>query len=73
MIIYSNTALAFRRDVDENKIVDYIQEQFAAKIGHRESPSERMSWRNSLRCMEAVLRNAQIADDCGVLIEYVII
>jgi len=72
MIIYSNTALAFRRDVDENKIVDSIQEQFAAKIGHRESPSERMSWRNSLRCMEAVLRNAQIADDCGVLIEYVI-
>lgn len=41
-------------------------------MGHKETASERMAWRNSLRCMETVLRNSEVADDCGVLVEYVI-
>ena len=72
MIIYSNSNLAFRRDVESNHIADIIEAGFIEKIGHRESPSEKAAWRNSMQYMERVLRNSQIAEDCGVLIEYTI-
>ena len=72
MIIYSNTNLAFREDVESNRISDIIEQNFIEKIGHRESPAEKTAWRNSLQSMERVLRNSQIAEDCGVLIEYTI-
>ena len=72
MIIYSNTNLAFRQDVDSNRIADIIEANFIEKIGHRESPSEKTAWRNSMQYMERVLRNSKIGDDCGVLIEYTI-
>ena len=72
MIIYSNTNLAFRQDVDSNHIADIIEANFIEKIGHRESPAEKTAWRNSMQYMERVLRNSGIRDDCGVLIEYTI-
>ena len=70
MIIYSNTNLAFRQDVESNHIADIIEANFIDKIGHRESPAEKTAWRNSMQYMERVLRNSKIKDDCGVLIEY---
>lgn len=72
MIIYSNTNLAFRQDVESNHISDIIEANFIEKIGHRESPAEKTAWRNSMQYMERVLRNSEIAEDCGVLIEYTI-
>lgn len=72
MIIYSNTNLAFREDVDSNHIADIIEAGFVEKIGHKESPAEKTAWRNSMQYMERVLRNSKIPDDCGVLIEYTI-
>ncbi len=72
MIIYSNSNLAFREDVESNHIADIIEANFLEKIGHRESPSEKTAWRNSMQYMERVLRNSRIAEDCGVLIEYTI-
>lgn len=72
MIIYSNTNLAFRQDVESNHIADIIEANFIDKIGHRESPAEKTAWRNSMQYMERVLRNSKIKDDCGVLIEYTI-
>ena len=72
MIIYSNTNLAFRQDVESNHIADIIEANFIEKIGHRESPAEKTAWRNSMQYMERVLRNSEIAEDCGVLIEYTI-
>lgn len=72
MIIYSNTNLAFRQDVESNRIADIIEAGFIEKIGHRESPAEKTAWRNSMQYMERVLRNSDIAEDCGVLIEYTI-
>ena len=72
MIIYSNTNLAFRQDVESNHIADIIETNFIEKIGHRESPAEKTAWRNSMQYMERVLRNSKIKDDCGVLIEYTI-
>ena len=72
MIIYSNSNLAFRQDVESNHIADIIEAGFIEKIGHRESPAEKTAWRNSMQYMERILRNSQIAEDCGVLIEYTI-
>ena len=72
MIIYSNTAEAFRHDVDSNRIADIIEKLFIEKLGHREAPNEKTAWRNSLRCMESVIRNSQVANDCGIMIEYII-
>ncbi|MBQ8306081.1 MAG: DUF2075 domain-containing protein [Blautia sp.] len=72
MIIYSNTNLAFRQDVESNHIADIIEERFIERIGHREAPSEKTAWRNSMQYMERVLRNSGVGDDCGVLIEYTI-
>lgn len=72
MIIYSNTNLAFREDVESNRISDIIEKSFLEKIGHKESPAEKTAWRNSMQYMERILRNSNIAEDCGVLIEYTI-
>ncbi len=72
MIIYSNTNLAFRQDVESNRIADIIEASFVKKIGHREAPAEKTAWRNSMQYMERVLRNSEIGEDCGVLIEYTI-
>jgi DUF2075 family protein len=72
MIIYSNTNLAFRQDVESNHIADIIETNFIEKMGHRESPAEKTAWRNSMQYMERILRNSKIEDDCGVLIEYTI-
>lgn len=72
MVIYRNTNLAFREDVESNRISDIIESKFIEKIGHRESPAEKTAWRNSMQYMERVLRNSKIAEDCGVLIEYMI-
>jgi DUF2075 family protein len=72
MIIYSNSNLAFRQDVESNRIADLIEANFIEKIGHRESPQEKTAWRNSMQYMERILRNSGIPEDCGVLIEYTI-
>ncbi len=72
MILYSNTAVAFRDDVDSNQIVDKIDQKFQEKLGHCASRGEMLAWRNSLRCMESIVRNSKVADDCGIMIEYVI-
>ena len=72
MIIYNNTSLAFREDVDSNRIADIIEKKYIEKIGHKAAPAEKTSWRNSMRYMESILRKSEVADDCGVMIEYVI-
>ena len=69
MILYKDTAIGFRNDVDENKIVDILRQSFRTKLGLDPS-REFSSWFNSLRAMETVVRKSKISDDCGVLIEY---
>ena len=72
MIIYEGTATSFMDDVDSNQIDAKIEQNFVQKIGYHESPNERRAWRNSLMYMENVIRRSDIADDCGILIEYMI-
>lgn len=69
MIIYRDTAIGFRDNVDGNMIVDVLRESFRDKLGL--DPSRELSaWSNSLRAMESVVRKSEISDDCGILIEY---
>lgn len=70
MIIYQNSAKGFRESVDSNRIVQDIETEYIAKFGRHVGQGEKRSWNNSLRFMESILRNANVADDCGVLLEY---
>lgn len=72
MIIYSGTSVDFQRDVNQNQIANKIEANFISKIGYSESPNEKRAWRNSMNFMNNAIRNANIPDDCGVLIEYMI-
>jgi len=70
MIVYQSSALEFRNSVDGNRIVFEIEKQFVDKYGRRVNESEKNSWNNSLHFMETIVRKSNVADDCGILIEY---
>ena len=70
MIVYQSSAREFRNSVDNNRIVFEIEKEFVEKYGRRVNESEKNSWNNSLHFMETIVRNSNVADDCGVLIEY---
>lgn len=72
MIIYKNTAGGFKNDVDSNNIVQCIEIAMLEKFGRRVAPNEKISWQNSLGFMERVVRRSKVADDCGILVEYVV-
>ncbi|NLD17631.1 MAG: DUF2075 domain-containing protein [Tissierellia bacterium] len=72
MILYSSNARDFKNSVDENTIVESIEEAFISALGKRPAPSERRAWTNSMQFMERVVRNSQLPDDCGILIEFTI-
>ena len=70
MIVYQATRAEFTRDVLTNRIEATIGSAFKARLGHRTSPSEIASWRNSMRYMSDALQLADTPDDAGVAIEY---
>ena len=72
MILYSSSAIDFRRSVDNNTITRQIENAYTSALGRRPAPSERNAWNYSMRFMETLIRNSQVADDCGVLIEFTI-
>jgi DUF2075 family protein len=72
MIIYKNSVGGFKDDVDSNCIVESIRQEMLEKYGRRVAPNEERSWHESLGFMERVVRRSGVANDCGVLVEYVI-
>jgi len=70
VIIYQSTAKEFRDTVDGGQILPAIEEAFRTKLGRGIPPAERGAYTNSLPQMERVVRRAEIADDCGIMIEY---
>ena len=72
MIIYTNTVVGFRDDVDLNQLVPKLKETFKRRLGFVPGDSETRAWLNSLRFMESILRRSGIPNDCGVLVEYVL-
>ena len=65
MIIYKNSAEGFQDDVDNNKIVDRIDDQFLKVLGHSVPDNEKRSWNNSLNFMEKIVRLSKVPKDCG--------
>jgi DUF2075 family protein len=70
VIVYQSTAKEFRETVDEGKILPAIEEAFRTKLGRGIPPAELGAYTNSLPQMERVVRRSEIADDCGIMIEY---
>ncbi len=70
MIIYQSTAKEFRDTVDKGQILPAIEAAFRSKLGRGIPVAELGAYTNSLPQMERVVRRADIADDCGIMIEY---
>lgn len=70
MIIYQSTAKEFHEIVDSGKIIPAIENAFRLKLGRGIPPAEKGAYTNSLPQMERVVRRANVADDCGIMIEY---
>lgn len=70
MIIYSNTCGRFKEQVDTLTLTTAIVESYRQVFHRNPNQQEAHSWENSLSYMERVVRTAQVADDCGILIEY---
>src|SRR3989339_328511 len=72
MIIYKSSIKKFVDDVFANRIDEEIENACLRNLGRSILKTEGASWRHSLGYMERVVREAELPDDCGVLIEYVI-
>lgn len=70
MIVYEANAKKFIEDVDSNQIISEIEKAFQEKLGRGIPPSEFSAYANSLPRMGNVVRRSNVADDCGILIEY---
>lgn len=70
MIVYQSTKLNFTNDVVTNNIENVILDIFQKRIGRSTSKNEIVSWKNSMMYMENILQDAEIPNDCGVMIEY---
>lgn len=70
MIVYEATKEEFCDSVFSGTIVDEIHTMFISKMGKDTSPSEIMSWENSMQYMYKVLNDSSIPNDCGVAIEF---
>lgn len=72
MILYQGSAKDFVDIVETNRIVPELESVFIEKLGRNLPPQEISAYVNSLPYMGRVVRRSGIAEDCGVLIEYVI-
>lgn len=72
MILYEGTAKEFSSLVEENQFLPALENAFIHKLGRKLPPGEIEAYTNSLPRMGSVIRRSGIADDCGILIEYVI-
>lgn len=70
MIVYSASKSDFLEDVLGNVIKDKIVRALKANLGHSVSPSEVMSYQNSMMYMNVIMADPGIPDDSRVSIEY---
>jgi hypothetical protein len=72
MILYQGTAKEFVDITETNQIVPKLEAVFREKLGWKIPSSELGAYLNSLPYMGRVVRRSGIADDCGILVEYMI-
>jgi hypothetical protein len=70
MIVYQNNKGKFLDDVFTNDIDQIILDFFKKKLNRTTTLSEIRSWKESIECMDRILRDPAIPDDCGISIEY---
>ncbi|MGM0432406.1 MAG: DNA/RNA helicase domain-containing protein, partial [Spirochaetota bacterium] len=70
MILYSNTYRDFQYDGSHLTLTSSIIQEYERVFHRAPNPKEINSWNNSLKCMQLAMSNAELSDDCGVLIEY---
>ncbi|WFB36957.1 DUF2075 domain-containing protein [Kiritimatiellota bacterium B12222] len=70
MIVYNATKESFLQDVYDNRIEEIIEDLVLRKMGRHTPKNEILSWQNSMRYMESLLRGSKVPDDAGVAIEY---
>lgn len=70
MIVYDATRVEFGEHVLTNRVADIIDEAFVRRLGHRTSPAEMRSWRNSMVYMNNALALAGTPGDARVAVEY---
>lgn len=70
MIVYTAKKEEFLNDVNDETIHELIKEQFIRKLLRKPSPSEILSWKNSMQKMHEVLSDSDIPNDSGIHIEY---
>lgn len=71
MIIYSADKQQFLQDQLQGSLIRHLDDVLAQRY-RRVGARERMAWKNSLQYMYMVINDADIPDDCGVAIEYMI-
>lgn len=72
MIVYKNTAKGFLKDNGSNMIADVIETYYSESVGRRVSPNEKRSWANSMMYMSNIVREAEVDESTGILIEYIL-
>lgn len=72
MILFQGTAKEFVDITESNRIIPKLATIFKEKLGRKIPPAEIGAYMNSLPYMGRVIRRSMIADDCGVLVEYII-
>lgn len=72
MILYQGTAKEFVDIADTNRIIPKLETVFREKLGRKIPQAEVSAYQNSLPYIARVIHRSGIADDCGVLVEYII-
>jgi len=72
MILYQGTVKEFSETIDTNQIISKLESVFRTNLGRSLPPAEKSAYMNSLPAMERAVRHSGIAQDCGVLIEFII-
>jgi uncharacterized protein len=72
MILYQGTAKEFVDIADANQIIPKLESVFRKKLGRKIPQAEVSAYQNSLPYIARVIYRSGIADNCGVLVEYII-
>lgn len=70
MLVYQGNVRQFNEDVINNVIADKIKDEFLKHNIINNNESEYRSWENSLRCMQLIVGNNAIDEECKLAIEY---
>jgi DUF2075 family protein len=69
MKLYQGTTAQFIEETMNNKMADVLEHAFEDYYGHKTSPSEYMSWTNSLQFVKNLIESTKLLDNM-IILEY---